>query len=91
MRLRWFKPRFTSQTCERQHKKTEKKQKTIHIKGMTCDHCVKRTKKAIQGIDGVENVDVDLKNEKALVKLTLDVKEKRFKETIGEAGYEVSQ
>ncbi len=31
---------------------------TLEIEGMTCQHCVARVKKAIDGIDGVSSSDV---------------------------------
>ncbi|GBE36076.1 copper chaperone CopZ [bacterium BMS3Bbin07] len=31
---------------------------TLEIEGMTCQHCVMRVKKAIDGIDGVVSSDV---------------------------------
>lgn len=34
--------------------------KTLQIKGMTCDHCVRAVTKALQGVAGVEKVSVDL-------------------------------
>ncbi|HID69685.1 MAG TPA: heavy-metal-associated domain-containing protein, partial [Desulfobacterales bacterium] len=37
---------------------------TVSIKGMSCQHCVASTKKALEEIDGITNVDVNLeKNE----------------------------
>jgi len=34
--------------------------KTLQIKGMTCDHCVRAVTRALQGVAGVDNVAVDL-------------------------------
>ena len=34
--------------------------KTIKIKGMSCQHCVKAVTKALGEIDGIEDVQVDL-------------------------------
>ncbi len=31
---------------------------TIEIEGMSCQHCVMRVKKAIEGLDGVKKADV---------------------------------
>lgn len=33
---------------------------TIKINGMKCQHCVSSTRKALEGLDGVDNVNVDL-------------------------------
>jgi copper chaperone len=34
--------------------------KTLQIKGMTCEHCVRAVTKALQGVTGVDKVSVDL-------------------------------
>ena len=39
--------------------------KTLEIKGMTCEHCVKRVNKIIGGFDGVSDVSVDLQKMEA--------------------------
>lgn len=63
-------------------------QGNIAVKGMTCQHCVNRVTKAIEELDGVEDVVVSLEAEKAGVtfdetKLNLD----RIIKAIGDAGY----
>ena len=32
----------------------------IHVKGMTCSHCIAAVTKALEGLPGVSNVQVDL-------------------------------
>lgn len=32
---------------------------TIKIKGMSCQHCVNSTRKALEGVPGVSNVRID--------------------------------
>ncbi|MEM5786369.1 MAG: heavy metal-associated domain-containing protein, partial [Syntrophobacteraceae bacterium] len=39
--------------------------RTIKVKGMSCQHCVKSVKKALQEIEGVGEVNVDLDNGEA--------------------------
>jgi copper chaperone len=41
--------------------------KTLQIKGMTCEHCVRAVTKALQGVAGVANVSVDLSAGRAQV------------------------
>ena len=41
--------------------------KTLQIKGMTCEHCVRAVTKALQGVAGVANVSVDLSAGRARV------------------------
>jgi len=39
----------------------------LNIEGMTCAHCQKAVKEALEGVGGVHNVEVDLERGKALV------------------------
>ena len=63
---------------------------TIRVGGMSCMHCVERVKKAIQGVNGVRDVEVDLKAGKAHVDLEDDEALGAVKEAIREAGYTTS-
>lgn len=75
-------------------KQTEKKEErsmasVLKVKGMSCQHCVMSVTKALNKLDGIQNVKVDLQkgevsfdNAKALA---LD----RVEKTISDAGYEV--
>ena len=61
---------------------------TIKIKGMTCNHCVMTVTKALNEIDGVENVKVDLEKGEAFFEgkpIDMDL----VREKIKKAGYEV--
>lgn len=62
--------------------------KVIEINGMSCSHCQARVEKALNEIDGVE-AKVDLKKNRAIVKLTKDVSDQILKDAVIEAGYEV--
>ena len=33
---------------------------TIHIDGMSCQHCVMRVKRAIEGLAGISNLSVEI-------------------------------
>jgi copper chaperone len=39
----------------------------LNIEGMTCNHCVLRVQKALEGVSGVAKAKVDLGNKNALV------------------------
>ena len=61
----------------------------LKVKGMSCQHCVMSVTKALNKLDGIQNVKVDLQkgevsydNAKALA---LD----RVEKAISDAGYEV--
>lgn len=63
--------------------------KTVKIKGMSCQHCVQAVKKALEGIDGVTDVTVDLAKGEAAFEETSPVNEAVLKEKIQKAGYEL--
>lgn len=58
------------------------------VKGMTCDNCVKHVTHAVQGVDGVREVKVDLAGNSAKVEGDFD--EAKVIEAIVEEGYEAS-
>ena len=43
----------------------DKTMATVKIKGMSCQHCVASTKKALEDIEGISNVQVNLDNGEA--------------------------
>jgi copper chaperone len=65
------------------------KQTTFIVKGMTCNMCVMHVTKALQGVDGVSDVEVSLEAGNATV--TYDPQKAdmtKFKAAVDEAGYE---
>ena len=74
-------------------KKTETEEndmkKTLKIEGMMCQHCVAHVTKALQGVEGVIAVDVNLKKKIAVVELGKEVLNETLTKTIVDAGYEV--
>ena len=63
--------------------------KVIHIDGMSCNHCVKRVTQALQSINGISEVNVDLDTKTATVMIN-NVSESQLKQAIMDAGYEVT-
>ena len=61
--------------------------KTIKIAGMTCMHCQMRVEKALKAVNGVNSVNVDLKNGSATLELEPQVEDLTIKNAIKEAGY----
>ena len=61
--------------------------KKILIEGMKCEHCVGHVKEALEGLDKVTSVEVNLENNYALVETTNSNEE--LKEAIEEEGYDV--
>jgi copper chaperone CopZ len=59
----------------------------VKIKGMSCQHCVASVKEALEKIDGVSDVSVDL--EKGEANFNGDVTEDSLKKVITAIGFEV--
>jgi len=61
---------------------------TIAIEGMSCQHCVMRVKKAIEGLKGINKSDVVV----GQAKVTFDellIQKKEIEEAIVKAGYKI--
>lgn len=63
--------------------------KTIKVKGMSCQHCVKSVTKALEDIGGVKDVKVDLDKGEATFEETGPVADDVIRERIKKAGFEV--
>jgi copper chaperone CopZ len=61
----------------------------LHIKGMSCDHCVRHVTEALKGVAGVESVSVSLKENSAAVEHKEGLSLAAMKDAVVEAGYEV--
>ena len=78
-------PEGIQNTLERKEPSMEK---TLHVEGMMCQHCVAHVKKALEGVAGVASVDVDLDGKKATVQLVEDVADAQLVDAVVDAGYE---
>lgn len=63
--------------------------KKMKIEGMSCEHCVRRVKNALEELNGGSNVVVDLGLKEATFDATDDVKDSDIKYAVEDAGYEV--
>lgn len=63
--------------------------KKIKIKGMSCQHCVMAATKALNAVDGITKVDVDLKTGTATYEESKPVDAAVVAAAIKKAGYEV--
>lgn len=63
--------------------------KQLVIEGMSCGHCSSRVKNALEGIDGISDVDVDLGAKTASFNVTEDFTEDFLKNVITDIGYEL--
>ena len=63
----------------------------MKIEGMMCQHCVAHVTKALQGVAGVAEVEVNLKKKTATVELSEAVADEILTAAVMEAGYEVKK
>lgn len=64
--------------------------KILNVEGMSCSHCERAIKNAINELSGVSNTEVDLKAKTVTVNFDSDlVTEANLKEAIEDAGYDV--
>jgi copper chaperone len=63
--------------------------RTVKIKGMSCQHCVKTVKKILEEIDGIDDVAVDLATGEATFEEVRPVDGDLIREKIKKAGYEL--
>ncbi len=63
--------------------------KSVRIKGMTCGHCAMAVTKALNSVDGIRNVQVDLMKGVATYEETKLVDPAVVADAIKKAGYEV--
>ncbi len=62
---------------------------TIKINGLRCQHCVSSVTKALEGIQGVSDVSVDLEKSAATYTADPGVHPDTIKEAISKIGFEV--
>jgi copper chaperone len=68
----------------------EETMKSITIKGMSCQHCVMAVTKALNGLDGITDVKVELESGKATFEETKPVAMEIIVAAIRKAGYDVA-
>ncbi|WP_456432991.1 heavy-metal-associated domain-containing protein [Thermosulfuriphilus sp.] len=62
---------------------------TIRVSGMSCEHCLKRVKKALEAIPGVKNVKIDLSSGKTTFEAPEDLPREEIARAISKAGYQL--
>lgn len=65
--------------------------KTVFIEGMTCHNCVRHVKEALQELDGVRDVKVDLESKKAVIEADYEITDRNIIDTIDDIGYQVTE
>ena len=61
----------------------------LKVKGMSCQHCVMSVTKALNQLDGIKNVQVDLAKGEVRFDNTKEVAPNLIEKAIEEAGYQV--
>jgi copper ion binding protein len=61
----------------------------LKIEGMSCEHCVKHIKEALEAIPGVKSAEPSLKDKSANVEHGDNVSPASLRAAVEEAGYEV--
>jgi len=61
---------------------------TIKINGMKCQHCVSSVTKALESIEGVSDVSVNLETSEAAYSADSSVSTERIKGAISKIGFE---
>jgi copper ion binding protein len=64
-------------------------QSSYTVKGMTCGHCVSSVTEEVNGIDGVQTVDVDLATGRLTVTSDRPVADEAIRAAVTEAGYQL--
>ena len=63
--------------------------KNVSIEGMQCNHCKMSVEKALNEIEGVINVDVNLENKNAIIKSEKEIEDTVINSKIEDAGFKV--
>ncbi len=94
-RLRFFKPKeitsFEKHVPQLHETIQEPEGETtvLNVSGMMCEHCVKRVQGALEKVDGVQNVDVNLEAGTATV--VGNAEQGALEQAVVDAGYEISK
>jgi Cu2+-exporting ATPase len=76
-----------NQTVRHDEKGTKMK-RTFEVQGMMCDHCKAHVTEALEGLDGVSSVSVDLKGGTATIECDPDLDVAAIRAAVADAGYE---
>ena len=81
LRLNKFKPKI------KEEEKIMDNTKIIYIDGMSCNHCKMCVEKALNEIEGIINVDVNLEEKKAVVTYEKNIEDDVLNKVIKDAGF----
>ncbi|WP_311492782.1 heavy metal translocating P-type ATPase, partial [uncultured Anaerococcus sp.] len=72
----------------KENKMSEIKKMIVNVDGMSCNNCAKHVKNALEDIDGVSSVVVNLDDKNAEISYEGNIDEKTIENAITEAGYD---
>jgi len=87
LRLKNFKSNFKN--IKEEENIMKENTKTILIEGMQCNHCKMSVEKALNSIEGITSVEVNLENKNAVIEFNKEIENDKIKSVIEEAGFEV--
>ena len=87
LRLKSFAPKYKSLSPKEEYDM----KKILWIEGMSCQHCVKHVQQALEKVEGIQVIEVNLKKKYAMVNLEKEVEDKILSTVIKEAGYELKK
>lgn len=68
---------------------SKKNKKVISIEGMHCDHCVKKVTEALESLEGVTKVKVNLAKKEAIITSEKEISDELINSKITELGFKV--
>lgn len=75
----------------KEEKKMNEKTKRIKIEGMQCNHCKMSVEKALNTLEDVLKVEVNLQEKEAIIEMEKEVENQKIEEVIQEAGFVVKE
>ena len=76
---------------DRPAERKEVMKKVMSIEGMMCAHCAGRVQKALEEVEGVKSVTVNLEEKSAAVEMVTEVSDDALTHAVDGAGYEVKE
>ncbi|WPC39485.1 heavy-metal-associated domain-containing protein [Clostridium sp. JS66] len=63
--------------------------KKMIVQGMSCGHCVNHVKTALEELEGVTNVSVDLDSKIAIIEADREIEDGDIRSAVEDAGYDI--
>lgn len=64
-----------------------KKNVTINVNGMSCDHCANKVKNVLESINGISKVKVNLNKKEVVIYYKENINLEKIETTINDLGY----